>query len=95
MAVAGLVALAAECFAGVDVFGTMLRAIGRGFGSGTFAAHASRVGAANPTASARLVTSAVDRSAFAQARRFTAFLRGESCSRFSPSSISLNMKPKH
>jgi hypothetical protein len=84
MAAAGLaVFLVADCLAESDVFGAILRAIGRGFGNGTFAAHASRSGA-NPTASARLVTSAVDLSAFAQARRFTAFLRGESCGHFRP-----------
>jgi hypothetical protein len=60
--------------------GTALRAIGRGFGSGTFglAAQASAANADNPTASARVVANAVDRNAAARMRGFTAFLRGES-----------------
>jgi hypothetical protein len=59
------------------VFGTTLRAIGRGFGSGTFGlAKASVAHADHPSASARPVANAVDRNAVA--RVFTAFLRGES-----------------
>src|SRR6266536_2707731 len=56
--------------------GTTLRAIGRGFGRGTFGlAQASRGNAASPTASARRVASAVDRKA-ARAEGITAFLCG-------------------
>jgi hypothetical protein len=68
------------------VLGTALRAIGRGFGNGTLglvAASAAHVD--NPklsaTASARLVTRAVDRNALARADRVTALLRGESFNR--------------
>jgi phosphohistidine swiveling domain-containing protein len=57
--------------------GTTLRAIGRGFGSGTFGlAQASTEIADSPTASARLVASAVDRNAAARTERVTAFLCG-------------------
>jgi len=64
------------------VWGTTLRAIGRGFGSGTFGlVAASAVHADNPTASARLVAKAVDRNAAARADGVTAFLRGESFNR--------------
>src|SRR5207247_4348466 len=57
--------------------GATLRAIGRGFGRGTFGlAQASRGNAASPTASARLVASAVDRKAAARAEGITAFLCG-------------------
>ena len=49
------------------VLGTTLRAIGRGFGKGTFGlAQASARTTASPTASARLVASAVDRNAAAR-----------------------------
>jgi hypothetical protein len=67
----GAVFLAAA-FAGgwvifAEVLGTTLRAIGRGFGNGTFGfACASDAHADNPTASARLVASAVDRNAAAR-----------------------------
>ena len=69
--------------------GTTLRAIGRGFGSGTFGlAQASKGKAASPTASARLVASAVDRKAAARAEGITAFLcGGESFNRSSLRSI--------
>ena len=71
------------------VLGTTLRAIGRGFGSGTFGlAAASAAHADNPRsarlvakASARLVARAVDRNAAARADGVTAFLRGESFNR--------------
>ena len=71
------------------VLGTTLRAIGRGFGSGTFGlAQASKGKAASPTASARLVASAVDRKAAARAEGITAFLcGGESFNRSSLRSI--------
>jgi hypothetical protein len=74
----------------VEVLGTTLRAIGRGFGNGTFGwglAQASAANADNPKASARLVVKAVDRNAAARADGVTAFLRGESFNRLSPSSI--------
>jgi hypothetical protein len=62
--------------------GTTLRAIGRGFGSGTFGlAQASAVNADKPTASVRLVAKAVDRNVAARAFGVTAFLRGESFNR--------------
>jgi hypothetical protein len=65
-----------------------LRAIGRGFGNGTFGvAQASADTADNPTASARLVAKAVDRNAAAREDGVTAFLRGESFNRSSPTSI--------
>ena len=81
------------CAAGALVcavgFGTTLRAIGRGFGRGTFGlAQASNGNAASPTASARLVASAVDRKAAARAEGITAFLcGGESFNRSSLRSI--------
>jgi len=69
--------------------GTTLRAIGRGFGNGTFdlavdlaAASAAK---ANPTASARLIAKAKgkagDLTGVAGAEGITAFLRGESFNR--------------
>jgi hypothetical protein len=75
--------------AGAADLGTALRAIGRGFGSGTFdLAQASTGKVANPTASARLVASAVDRYAAARTGRVTAFLcGGESFNRSSHRSI--------
>ena len=71
------------------VLGTTLRAIGRGFGRGTFGlAQASNGNAASPTASARLVASAVDRKAVARAEGITVFLcGGESFNRSSLRSI--------
>jgi hypothetical protein len=64
------------------VLGTTLRAIGRGFGSGTFGvADASIAQADHPTASTRLVAKAVDRNAAARGDRVTTFLRGESFNR--------------
>jgi hypothetical protein len=61
------------------VWGTTWRAIGRGFGNGTFGwAAASTEKADNPTASARLAAKAVVRNAAARADRVTSFLRGES-----------------
>src|SRR5206468_12651133 len=58
------------------VAGTTLRAIGRGFGSGTLVAASAETG--NAAASARHVAKAVDRNAAARTFRVTAFLRGES-----------------
>jgi hypothetical protein len=73
--------LAAVVVAGTD-FGAALRAIGRGFGNGTFGlASASAVKADNPIASARLVAMAVDRNADARAGLVTRFFRGESFKR--------------
>jgi hypothetical protein len=71
--------LAAVFAAGV-VFGTTLRAIGRGFGSGILAFGEASAAAhtANPTASARVVVIAVDRNAAARADGGTAFLCIES-----------------
>jgi hypothetical protein len=64
------------------VFGTTLRAIGRGFGNGTLGlATASTVKADNPIASARLVARAVDRNAVARGDRVKTFFRGESFNR--------------
>jgi hypothetical protein len=91
---AGAGFLPAVVAAACAVFGTILRAIGRGFGSGTFGlAQASVVNPDNPSASARLVANAVDRSA--AVRMFTAFLRGESFKGRSHRSISLNMWTKY
>jgi hypothetical protein len=68
--------------------GTTLRAIGRGFGRGIFGlAQASAAKPDKPSASARLVAKAFDRSAAAREDGFTAFLRGESFDRISPKSI--------
>jgi len=65
-----------------ELLATTWRAIGRGFGSGTFGlVAASAAHADNPTASARLVAMAVDRSAAARADGVTALLRGESFNR--------------
>ncbi|HKU05453.1 MAG TPA: hypothetical protein VJR30_05250 [Bradyrhizobium sp.] len=66
------------------VAGTTWRAIGRGFGSGTFGA--ASAGIENATASATHVAKAVDRNAAARAVRVTAFLRGESFKLTSPKS---------
>src|SRR5580692_3894426 len=60
------------------VLGTMLRAIGRGFGSGTFElAAASAADAGNPTASAKLVAHTVDRKAAVREDWVTTCPRGE------------------
>jgi hypothetical protein len=78
----GFAALATGRVFFAAVWGTTLRAIGRGFGNGTFGlAAASAAKADNPTASVRLVASAVVRNAAARADRVTAFLRGESFNR--------------
>jgi hypothetical protein len=80
----------------VEALGTTLRAIGRGFGSGTVGvAEASAANTDNPTASARLVANVVDRNAAARNDGVTAFLRGESVNRSSPGCISLNMWTKY
>jgi hypothetical protein len=96
--VTGAVFLAAAC-AGLffaAALGATLRAIGRGFGSGTFGlAQAFDANADNPNVSARLVASAVDRNAVAREDGITAVLRGESFNRLSPRSISLNMRTKY
>ena len=74
-----------------SVLGTTLRAIGRGFGNGTFLgfAQASPVNADNPTATARhvakpvdkAVDKAVDRNAAGRQDGVTAFFRGKSFNR--------------
>jgi len=74
----GAAFLAVAAVAGLDSafgLGTRLRAIGRGFGSGTFA-QAWAIRADSPTANAKLAVNAVDRSAAARAEDFTAFLCG-------------------
>jgi hypothetical protein len=97
---AGAIFFAAVFVAGAvflaEALGTTLRAIGRGFGSGTVGvAQASAANTDNPTASARLVANAVDRNAAARNDGVTAFLRGESLNRSSPGCISLNMWTKY
>jgi hypothetical protein len=77
--------LAAGFAAGV-VFGTTLRAIGRGLGNGTLA-RASTAIADNTTVSAKVAAGAVDRRAAARMNGVTEFLRGESFNRSSPRSI--------
>jgi hypothetical protein len=80
--------IAARMVVLVEALGAMLRAIGRGFGNGTFGvAQASAATADNTTASARLVANAVDRNAAAREDGGTAFLRGESFNRSIPRSI--------
>jgi phosphohistidine swiveling domain-containing protein len=80
----------------VEALGTTLRAIGRGFGSGTVGvAQASAANTDNPTASAKLVANAVDRNAAARNDGVTAFLRRESLNRSSPACIPLNMWTKY
>jgi len=76
----GAEVLAAALAAGVAavVFGTTLRAIGRGFGNGTFGLAQTSVARTSPIAKARLVASAVDRIAAAWTDRVTGFPAGES-----------------
>ncbi len=71
------------------VWGTTLRAIGRGLGSGTvgLAQAASAANADNAIATSALVAKAVRRKVGAGANGVTVFLRGESHNRCSPSSI--------
>jgi hypothetical protein len=83
----GAVVLAAAVVAGL-VLGTTLRAIGRGFGSGTFGLAAASAGHAdNPTASAKPVAHTVDRKAAVREVWVTTFPRGESFDRSSSRSI--------
>jgi hypothetical protein len=67
------------------VLGTTLRAIGRGFGMGTFGLAQASAHADNPTASASvtsaLVPKAARRNVGGGANGVTAFLRGESIKR--------------
>jgi hypothetical protein len=86
-----------EGLAATVVFGTALRAIGRGFGNGTFAlaAKASAANADNPTASVRLAPKAVHRIAVARANGVTALFPGESGNRSRPRSISLKLWTKY
>ena len=60
------------------VFGTTLRAIGRGFGSGTFGAAQAPVATDHAATNARLVANAVDRNAAVRTDRVTVFPDGES-----------------
>jgi hypothetical protein len=72
----------------VDAWSTTLRAIGRALGNGTLGlAQASAPKPDKPTASARLVASAVDRKAAERLDRVKAFPQGESFDRASPMSI--------
>jgi hypothetical protein len=80
LAVAALLAVAAAVAPGM-VLGTTLRAIGRGFGSGTLGLAGKAAAADRPIPSARPVARAVVRKAAARIGRFTAFLRGESSDR--------------
>ena len=74
-------AAVAEVFL-ADVAGTTLRAIGRGFGSGTFGlAQASAATTDNPTDSSRLAANAVGRNTAAREDGVTAFPDGESFNR--------------
>jgi hypothetical protein len=68
-------AVAGAVVAGV-VFGTALRAIGRGFGTGTFGLAAASASAASANNSASDVAKAVDRNAAARGEGVTAFLCG-------------------
>jgi hypothetical protein len=83
------------------VFGTALRAIGRGLGNGTFAAaSASTASADTPTPSAKAMPKAARFKALlrigdSEANRVTALLLGESSNRGISSSSSLIMMPKH
>jgi FAD/FMN-containing dehydrogenase len=71
--------------AGAAVATTLFRAIGRGFGSGTFGV--ASAGSDKAAVSTRHVAKAVDRNAAARTVRVTAFLRGESLWPGSPSPI--------
>jgi len=80
----GVAVVLAKVFVADVVFGTTLRAIGRGFGSGTLGlAQAVVASADHPTASARPAVKAVDKAFESDARadRVTAFLRDESFKR--------------
>jgi hypothetical protein len=81
VAAAGAAGLGAADVAGATaavVLGTTLRAIGRGFGRGTFGLAQTSVASASPTANARPVASAVDRNAAVRTDRITAVPEGES-----------------
>ena len=72
----------ADGWGAMVVLGTTLRAIGRGFGNGTFGvAPASPENTDNPAASAKLVLSAVHRIAVARTNGLTALFPGESTNR--------------
>jgi hypothetical protein len=90
---AGTEAGTEDVAAGAAVATTLFRAIGRGFGSGTFGA--ASAGIENATASARQVAKAVDRNAAERTVRVTTFLRGESFKAEKPSPIRLNMWTKY
>jgi len=68
------------------VFGTTLRAIGRGFGNGTFGFAQTSVPTTSPIAKARPVASAVDRNTAAWTDRVTGFPADESFDLTSPES---------
>jgi hypothetical protein len=99
IAAAGVAASGDAGLAATVVFGTTLRAIGRGFGNGTFGlsdlAKASAANADKPTASARLAAKAVHRIAIARANGVTALFPGESSNRGRPKSISLKLWTKY
>src|SRR3954447_2464558 len=95
---AGVAASSETGLAATVVFGTRLRAIGRGFGNGIFgfAAKASAAqNADNPTTSVRLAPNAVHRIAVARANGVTVIFPGESGNRGRPTSISLKLWTKY
>jgi hypothetical protein len=78
------------------VFGTTLRAIGRGFGSGTFAAAcASEASTDQPNVNTSAAPNARNGDAGPGPIGVTAVLRGESFNRSGLSFISLNKRTKH
>jgi hypothetical protein len=93
---AGVAASSEIGLAATVVFGTRLRAIGRGFGNGIFgfAAKASAANADNPTASVKLAPNTVHRIAVARANGVTVIFPGESGKRGRPRSISLKLWTK-
>jgi hypothetical protein len=84
----GAVVLAAAFAAGaafLAVLGTTLRAIGLGWGNGTFGlAQASAANADNPAASASVTSALVPKAVRRRVDGVTAFLRSESFNRSSP-----------
>jgi hypothetical protein len=91
---AGLAESAVTGFARIAL-GTTLRAIGRGFGNGTFGlpgiANASDATADNPTASTTPATELVHRNAVARPNGVMTLFRYESSKRARPTSISLKL----
>src|SRR3954453_22598852 len=95
---AGVDASAATGFgdgAATETLGTALRAIGRGFGNGTFGlagiAKASDVPAHKPTASTRPAKQVVHRNAAARPNGVMTLFRCESSKRGRPTSIPLKL----